>query len=161
VASSHVLMLGPFHGQPAVVMIPIGKGVCGTGVLEYKTQVVADCHNHPNHIACDPLSRSEIVVPLMLHPGSRKGQVEDDNDDGKENEAGTPVCLGVLDIDSPVLFGFDAIDAQYLEQLVGLVIAACDWSPVTDTTVALTDKEVSILKSGLTPPSCSIKTKHH
>lgn len=33
------LVLGPFHGKPACIRIQVGKGVCGTAVLQQKTQV--------------------------------------------------------------------------------------------------------------------------
>ena len=50
-------MLGPFHGQPAVALIRQGHGVCGTAVVQRRTQLVPDVHKHPNHIACDPKSQ--------------------------------------------------------------------------------------------------------
>ena len=58
------LVLGPFQGKPACVIIPLGKGVCGTAAASGKTQRVADVHAFPGHIACDIESRSEIVLPL-------------------------------------------------------------------------------------------------
>src|ERR1700761_7332837 len=79
------LVLGPFQGKPACVRIPIGKGVCGTAVERGASVVVSDVHEFPGHIACDPDSRSELVVPLV--------------------EGGA--VLGVLDLDSPVLGRFD------------------------------------------------------
>jgi L-methionine (R)-S-oxide reductase len=93
-----VLVLGPFQGRPACVRIPVGKGVCGTAVAEGRTQVVADVHAFPGHIACDVRSRSELVVPLW-----RDGQV-----------------MGVLDIDSPVTDRFGALEVEYVEALAGL-----------------------------------------
>jgi L-methionine (R)-S-oxide reductase len=59
------LVLGPVQGQPACVRIPSGKGVCGTSAKQRETIVVADVHAFVGHIACDPRSRSEIVVPLL------------------------------------------------------------------------------------------------
>ncbi len=90
------LILGPFQGKPACIEIPIGKGVCGTAVKEYKTLVVADVHQFPGHIACDCASNSEIVVPIYK--------------DGK--------IIGVLDIDSPVFDRFSDTDKQGLEVFV-------------------------------------------
>ncbi len=89
------LVLGPFQGQPACVRIPVGRGVCGTAAELMQTLRVADVHAFAGHIACDPASRSEIVVPLMLH-----GQL-----------------AGVLDIDSPVLDRFTGSDQQGVEML--------------------------------------------
>lgn len=99
------LILGPFIGKPACVRIAIGKGVCGTAVAERKTQVIADVHQFPGHIACDPDSRSEIVVPMIV--------------DGE--------VIGVLDIDSPIEGRFSALDRQYIERLTDILIKATDW----------------------------------
>ncbi|HIF9103140.1 TPA: GAF domain-containing protein [Photobacterium damselae] len=82
------LVLGPFQGKPACVRIPVGRGVCGTAVSEKKVQRVADVHAFPGHIACDAVSNSEIVLPLIV-----SGEV-----------------IGVLDIDSPSLSRFDQND---------------------------------------------------
>lgn len=89
------LILGPFQGQVACVRIPLGKGVCGTAALKQATQLVADVHDFPGHIACDSRSRSEVVIPLV-----HKGDV-----------------LGVLDLDAPEVNRFDESDTLYLEQL--------------------------------------------
>ncbi len=89
------LVLGPFQGIPACVRIPVGDGVCGTAASERKTQRVADVHQFAGHIACDPASRSELVVPLIA--------------------GGT--LLGVLDIDSPSPGRFSAEDQAGVEAL--------------------------------------------
>jgi len=96
------LVLGPFQGKPACVRIRLGKGVCGTAASERRTQLVADVCAFPGHIACDPASRSEIVVPLVKH-----GQL-----------------LGVLDLDSPTLNRFDADDQAGLEKLAAVLVEA-------------------------------------
>ena len=90
------LVLGPFQGKPACIEIPLGRGVCGTAAAEDKTQLVADVHQFPGHIACDGASNSEIVVPVR-----QNGKV-----------------IGVLDIDSPVLNRFNEQDQEGLERLV-------------------------------------------
>lgn len=90
------LVLGPFQGRPACVRIPVGKGVCGAAVASGSTQVVADVHSFPGHIACDIRSRSEVVVPLW-----RAGEI-----------------VGVLDIDSPVTDRFSAAEVETIEALV-------------------------------------------
>lgn len=89
------LVLGPFQGLPACVRIPVGRGVCGTAAAERRAINVADVHSFPGHIACDAVSRSEIVVPLESH-----GQL-----------------LGVLDVDSPHTGRFDDSDLQGLQML--------------------------------------------
>ena len=90
------LVLGPFQGKPACVRIPLGRGVCGTAVAERRSQLVADVHAFPGHIACDAASRSEVVVPLADPSGA---------------------LFGVLDVDSPEPDRFDAADLAGLERL--------------------------------------------
>ena len=90
------LVLGPFQGKPACIRIPVGKGVCGTAAAEDRTQLVADVHQFPGHIACDGASNSEIVVPIH-----KDGQV-----------------WGVLDIDSPLFGRFTTDDREGLENFV-------------------------------------------
>jgi putative methionine-R-sulfoxide reductase with GAF domain/alkylhydroperoxidase family enzyme len=92
------LVLGPFQGRPAVLRIPLGQGVCGTAAARGMTVRVADVHDFPGHIACDPVARSELVVPLIA-----EGAV-----------------IGVLDLDSPLAARFDAADQQGCENLVAL-----------------------------------------
>ena len=87
------LILGPFQGKPACIRIPVGKGVCGTAILENQVQRVADVHAFPGHIACDCESRSEMVIPL--HVGGK--------------------LWGVLDIDSPAMNRFTESDQKGLE----------------------------------------------
>jgi GAF domain-containing protein len=94
------LVLGPFQGKPACVRIPIGKGVCGTAAARAATVLVPDVHDFPGHIACDPNSRSELVVPLI--------------EDG--------AVLGVLDLDGSLAARFDALDREGCEQLVALFV---------------------------------------
>ena len=94
------LVLGPFQGQPACVRIALGRGVCGTAASRGATVLVPDVHDFPSHIACDPVSRSELVVPLI--------------------EAGK--VSGVLDLDSPLVGRFDEADQTGCEQLVALFV---------------------------------------
>ncbi len=96
------LVLGPFQGLPACVRIPFGRGVCGTAAETHQTQLVADVHQFPGHIACDAASQSEIVVPIVK--------------DGK--------LIGVLDIDSPIKSRFDELDQAYLEKFVEALLEA-------------------------------------
>ena len=95
------LELGPFQGKVACVSIDIGKGVCGTAVMEDKTQLVPDVHKFPGHIACDSASNSEIVIPV--HSGG--------------------IIYGVLDIDSPLKGRFTEDDRKGLETLVKVIEA--------------------------------------
>ena len=93
------LVLGPFQGKAACIRIALGKGVCGTAAATRETQLVADVHAFPGHIACDAASRSELVVPVIR--------------DGK--------LIGVLDLDSPEPARFDAEDAAGCEALMALL----------------------------------------
>ena len=96
VTEGNQLVLGPFQGMPACVRIPFGRGVCGVAAETKTTQLVADVHQFPGHIACDSASNSEIVVPIV-----KEGTV-----------------IGVLDIDSPEKNRFDEVDQRYLEKFV-------------------------------------------
>lgn len=93
------LVLGPFAGRPACIRIPLGRGVCGAAAASGETQIVANVHAFPGHIACDAASRSELVVPVL-----RDGQV-----------------IAVIDLDSPDLARFDAEDAAGFESLAALL----------------------------------------
>lgn len=84
------LVVGPFQGQPACVRISLGAGVCGTAAKARKPVRVSDVHEFAGHIVCDPVSRSELVVPL----------IRDDE------------LLGVLDFDSPTPGRFSAADEK-------------------------------------------------
>ena len=95
------LVLGPFQGKPACIVIPVGRGVCGTAVSENQTQLVYDVHQFPGHIACDSASNSEIVVPIRV-----KGDI-----------------WGVLDIDSPTIGRFSEADRAGLEEFVRILEA--------------------------------------
>ena len=105
------LTLGPFQGRPACTSIAIGRGVCGTAVAEERTQVVPDVHAFPGHIACDPRSQSEVVVPVRATPGG-------------------PI-VAVLDVDADRLAAFSEEDARGLEEVVAAFAARIDWSQAT------------------------------
>ena len=93
------LILGPFMGRPACIRIPMGQGVCGTAVKDAATQLVEDVHAFPGHIACDALTNSELVVPVV-----RDGTV-----------------IAVIDLDSPAKARFDAEDAAGIEALAAAI----------------------------------------
>ena len=94
------LVLGPFQGRPACVRIAWGNGVCGTAAARGASVLVPDVHDFPGHIACDPVSRSELVVPLI--------------EDGR--------VTGVLDLDSPRRARFDDADRAGCEHLVAVFL---------------------------------------
>jgi GAF domain-containing protein len=94
------LALGPFQGTPAVARIDLGKGVCGTAAERMKTVRVDDVRTCGNYIACDAVSSSEIVVPLVRQER----------------------LLGVLDVDSPLPCRFDENDERGLEKIAGTLV---------------------------------------
>src|SRR5699024_7346465 len=93
-----MLVLGPFQGRPACNPIAFGQGVCGTAAATRETQRIDDVAALANHIVCDPLSRSELVVPICS----------------------ADRLWGVLDIDSPLPARFAAADQTGIEQLVAV-----------------------------------------
>jgi GAF domain-containing protein len=94
------LMVGPYQGLLACLVLPVHTGVCWAAIDRGETVVVPDVHDFPGHIACDSRSRSEIVVPLRDSAGA---------------------IVGVLDVDSTRLAQFDGEDRAGLEPLVDLV----------------------------------------
>jgi L-methionine (R)-S-oxide reductase len=95
------LVLGPFIGKPACIRIALDQGVCGAAARTGETQLVADVHAFPGHIACDAASRSELVVPVQ-----RDGMV-----------------IAVIDLDSPEPGRFDAEDAAGIALLAETIAA--------------------------------------
>ena len=99
------LMLGPYMGKPACILIHFGRGVCGTSAAEKKSILVDNVDEFAGHIACDSASRSEVVIPLI-----RDGQV-----------------IGVLDVDSPELSRFDKDDEQGLSQIIDYLMSQTEF----------------------------------
>ncbi len=93
------LVVGPYIGTAGCLQIEFGRGVCGTAAQKRETVVVPDVGRFPGHIACDPNSKSEIVVPVFAPTGE---------------------LIAVLDVDSDRLNAFDEEDARGLERIAGL-----------------------------------------
>lgn len=93
------LVLAPFQGSVACTRIKYGKGVCGTAWQEARTLVVDDVEKFCGHIACSSLSRSEIVVPIIV---------------GEQ-------VVGVLDVDSDVVASFDEVDSEGLGRICQII----------------------------------------
>lgn len=94
------LIVGPYQGTLGCLHIDFSKGVCGRAAREEKTQLVTDVHalsQGTDHIACDPNSQSEIVVPVF--------------DKSKK-------LIAVFDVDSTVIDSFDEIDQYFLESIL-------------------------------------------
>ena len=94
------LVVGPYQGPLACQVLARGRGVCWEAVRSGETVVVPDVHQFPGHIACDPRSRSEIVVPVRDGGGA---------------------IVAVLDVDSDKLAQFDGADAAELQKIVELL----------------------------------------
>lgn len=94
------LSVGPYQGTLGCLHIAFGRGVCGRAANECTTQIVSDVHaleQGTAHIACDPNSASEIVVPVFNQNGH---------------------LIGVFDVDSTEPNSFDTIDQYYLELIM-------------------------------------------
>ena len=88
------LILGPFQGEVACTVIPYGKGVCGTAYETKRTIIVDDVNEFKGHIACSSVSKSEIVVPIIVNS----------------------IVKAVIDIDAPIYKRFNEKDALLLEE---------------------------------------------
>lgn len=96
------LVVGPYQGTLGCLYIDFARGVCGRAAREQRTQLVDDTHalaQGSEHIACDPNSRSEIVVPVF----DAQGQL-----------------LAVFDVDSTLTHSFDAVDQRWLEEILAV-----------------------------------------
>ena len=96
------LVVGPYNGTLGCLRIAFGRGVCGAAAATRTTQVVADVHAFPGHIACDSRSNSEIVVPVL----DADGQI-----------------IAVFDVDSERFDNFDETDQAGLEKIMNAVFA--------------------------------------
>ena len=102
-AKERELVVGPYQGTLGCLRIPFGRGVCGAAAETGVTQIVPDVHAFPGHIACDSRSTSEIVVPVFGPDGA---------------------LIAVFDVDATEIDAFDAVDAEWLERLLGKVFGA-------------------------------------
>ncbi len=94
------LIVGPYQGPLACQVLARGRGVCWHAANRNETVVVSDVESFPGHIACDPRSRSEIVVPVRDGRGA---------------------VIALLDVDSDRLSQFDAVDADHLERIASVL----------------------------------------
>lgn len=90
------MTIGPSAGPPACASIGY-EGVCGKSYKDNSTIIVPDINKFPGHIACDPHSKSEIVLPVR------------DSDDN---------LFALLDVDSDSFDAFTETDASLLENLL-------------------------------------------
>jgi len=97
------LIVGPYQGPVACQILEKDRGVCWKGINDQKNIIVPDVRKFPGHIACDPRSRSEIVIPVR----NNKKEI-----------------IGVLDIDSNKPDNFDETDASQLEKIISLIFSS-------------------------------------
>jgi L-methionine (R)-S-oxide reductase len=96
------LIVGPYQGPVACAVLPGPEGACWACVRRGASILVADVHAFPGHVACDPRSKSEVVVPLRDHHGR---------------------VTGVLDVDSDKIAAFTPEDLAGLEAILALLAA--------------------------------------
>ena len=101
------LVLGPFQGKTATTYIPLNRGVCGQAATLKQTVMVPDVHVHPDHIACDEASQSELVIPIIIQDK----------------------LYAVLDIDSPVINRFDDALIEAIEEIAAILRISIDNTP--------------------------------
>ena len=96
------MVVGPYQGTLGCMRIAFGRGVCGAAAASRKTQVVDDVHAFADHIACDANTNSEIVVPVFDKAGD---------------------LIAVFDVDSTEHASFDAVDKEWLEQIMAVTFS--------------------------------------
>ena len=92
------LHVGPYQG-PVACQVLRDRGVCLHCAQTRQPVLVPDVEQFPGHIACDPRSKSEIVLPLIK--GDR--------------------VVAVLDVDSDRLAQFDEDDVAPLARILSLL----------------------------------------
>ncbi len=100
-AGPEELHVGPYQG-PLACQVLRGQGVCLRSVNTRGPVVVPDVASFPGHIACDPRTQSEIVIPVF-----QGGEIK-----------------AVLDIDSHAPAQFSDDDVPPLERIVTLLDSA-------------------------------------
>lgn len=100
------LLVGPYQGTLGCLRIPVEKGVCGACATRKEPIIVPDVHEFPGHIACDPRSNSEIVLPVFDAAGNLRA---------------------VLDVDSEKHGDFGEPDREGLERIVA-EMREIDWT---------------------------------
>lgn len=94
------LIVRSYQGPVACQKLRHHTGVCWVAVSAEKTVIVPDVEQFPGHIACNSMSKSEIVVPIR----DREGKV-----------------FACLDVDSDRLNAFDAEDEAGLTKILSLL----------------------------------------
>ena len=93
------LVVGPYQGAPACVVLEKHQGVCWAAIDRDETVYVPNVHDFEGHIQCEGPSNSEIAVPIH-GPGD--------------------AVTGVLHLDSGDFDAFDETDIREIENLARL-----------------------------------------
>lgn len=94
------LIVRSYQGPVACQKLRHHTGVCWAAVNSGETVIVANVEEFPGHIACNAMSKSEIVIPIR----------------DKENK-----IFACLDVDSDQLNAFDVEDEQGLKKILSLL----------------------------------------
>tara|TARA_B100001029_G_C15012609_1_gene425196 strand:+ start:429 stop:797 length:369 start_codon:yes stop_codon:yes gene_type:complete len=100
IIQNNQLEIGPYQGD-VIACSPIqkGYGVCGKSFELEKEIIVPNVYKYLGYIACDSITKSEIVLPIF-----QKNQL-----------------IAILDIDGMHFNQFDEIDSKYLNQLLKII----------------------------------------
>lgn len=94
------LIVRSYQGPVACQKLRHHTGVCWAAVSSGEVIIVPEVEKFPGHIACNSLSKSEIVIPIR----DRKGNV-----------------FACLDVDSDQLDAFDIEDEAGLKKILSLL----------------------------------------
>ena len=94
------LIVRSYQGPVACQKLKHHTGVCWAAILSGETVIVENVEEFPGHIACNSMSKSEIVIPIR----DREGNI-----------------FACLDIDSDQLAAFDQEDEQGLKKILSLL----------------------------------------
>ena len=94
------LIVRSYQGPVACQKLKHHTGVCWAAVNSGETVIVGTVEEFPGHIACNAMSKSEIVIPIR----NREGRI-----------------FACLDVDSDRLNAFDEEDEQGLKKILTLL----------------------------------------
>lgn len=94
------LIVRSYQGPVACQKLRHHAGVCWAAVSSGQAVIVPNVDDFPGHIACNSLSKSEIVIPIRNQEGC---------------------VFACLDVDSDRLNAFDSDDLAGLEKILSLL----------------------------------------
>lgn len=94
------LIVRSYQGPVACQKLKHHTGVCWAAVNSGETMIVGNVEEFPGHIACNSMSKSEIVIPIR----DQEGRI-----------------FACLDVDSDRLNAFDEEDEQGLKKILTLL----------------------------------------